>query len=67
MTGVDSTPGERNMNEYEVTFTNGESVEIEAWTPEAAGVIALEDAELEGRSGLSVVSVELLAARPLEL
>ena len=25
---------------------------IEAWTPEAAGVIALEDAELEGRSGL---------------
>jgi hypothetical protein len=55
------------MNEYEVTFTNGKIVEIEAWTPETAGVIALEEAELEGRSGLSVVSVELLAARPLEL
>ena len=55
------------MNEYEVTFTNGETVEIEAWTPEAAEVIAIEDAELEGRSGLSVAGVELLAARPLEL
>ena len=55
------------MNEYEVTFTNGETVEIEAWTPEAARVIAIEDAELEGRFGLTVASVELLAARPLEL
>jgi hypothetical protein len=55
------------MNEYEVTFTNGETVEIEAWTPEAAGVIVLEDAELEGRSGMVVASVTLLAARPLEL
>jgi hypothetical protein len=55
------------MNEYAVTFTNGETVEVEAWTPEAAGVIALEDAELEGRSGLSVASVELLTVRPLEL
>jgi len=55
------------MNEYEVTFTNGETVEIEAWTPEAAQVIALEDAEIEGRTDLSVASVELLAARELEL
>jgi hypothetical protein len=55
------------MNEYQVTFSNGEIKEIEAWTPEAAGVIALEDAELEGRSGLSVASVELLTARHLEL
>jgi len=55
------------VNEYEVTFTNGEAVEIEAWTPEAAGVIAIEDAELEGRSGLSVATVKLLTARPLEL
>jgi hypothetical protein len=55
------------MNEYEVTFTNGEVVEIEAWTPEAAEVIAVEDAELVGRSDLSVTSVELLAARTLEL
>ena len=55
------------MNEYAVTFTTGETVEIEAWTPEAAAVIAVEDAELEGRSGLSVASVTLLVARPLEL
>ncbi len=34
------------MNGYEVTFTNGKTMEIEAWTPEAAGVIALEDLEL---------------------
>jgi hypothetical protein len=55
------------MNEYEVTFTNGKTVEIEAWTPEAAGVIAVEDAELEGRTDLVVAGVELLAARSLEL
>jgi len=55
------------LNDYRVTFTNGETVEIEAWTPEAAQVIALEDAELEGRSDLSVANVELVQARPLEL
>ena len=54
------------MNEYEVTFSNGETVEIEAWTPEAARVIAIEDAELEGRSGLAVASVKLRTARHLE-
>lgn len=54
------------MNEYAVSFTNGETVEIEAWTPEAASVIALEDAELEGRSGLSVAGVALLKAHQLE-
>ena len=54
------------MDEYEVTFTNGEIVAIDAWTPEAAQVIAVEDAELEGRSGLSVASVKLLVAEPLE-
>ena len=55
------------MNEYEVTFTNGQTVEIEAWTPEAARVIALEDAELEGRMDLAVACVELLAAGQVEL
>jgi hypothetical protein len=55
------------MNEYEVTFTNGATVEIEAWTPEAAGVIALEDAELEGRMDLAVSCVELLVAGQVEL
>jgi hypothetical protein len=55
------------MNEYEVTFTNGETVEIEAWTPEAAQVIAIEDEELEGRTGLVVAGVELLTTRQIEL
>jgi hypothetical protein len=54
------------MNEYEVTLTNGEIMEIEAWTPEAAEVIALEDAELEGRTGLAVAGVALLAGGQIE-
>ena len=61
------SPGGHKVNEYRITFTNGEVVEIEAWTPEAASVIAIEDAELEGRSGLSVAGVELLKARQIEL
>ena len=54
------------MNDYQVTYSNGVVVEIEAWTPEAAEVIAEEDAELQGWSGLSVVSVELLTSQPVE-
>jgi len=54
------------MNEFEVTFTNGETVEIEAWTPETARVIAIDDAELEGRSDLAVAGVKLLTARCIE-
>jgi hypothetical protein len=46
------------MNEYRVTFVNGQVVEIEAWTPEIAWAIAEEEA------GQSVVSVELLALQP---
>jgi len=45
------------MNEYQVTFANGEVVEVEAWTPEIAQTIAEEEA---GGDGKSVVSVELL-------
>jgi hypothetical protein len=45
------------MNEYQVTFANGEMVEVEAWTPEIAQTIAEEEAGLDGPS---VVSVELL-------
>ncbi len=45
------------MNEYRVTFADGDVVEVEAWTPEIAQVIAEEDADLDG----SVVSVELLS------
>ena len=54
------------MNEYQVTYTNGEVVEIEAWTPELAQAIAEEDAEQDGRPSLSVVSVELLASQQTE-
>jgi len=50
------------MNEYQVTYINGEVVEIEAWTPEIAQAIAEEDANLDGRP-LSVVSVELLTVQ----
>jgi hypothetical protein len=54
------------MNDYEVTFSNGVVVEIEAWDADVAAVIAEEDAELEGWSGLSVVSVKLLTSHPVE-
>jgi hypothetical protein len=47
------------MGEYEVTYVNGEVVEVEAWTPTIAQAIAEEDADLSGRP-LSVVSVKLL-------
>jgi hypothetical protein len=53
------------MNEYRVTFVNGDVVEIEAWTPELAQAIAEEEADLNGRP-LSVVSVELLRLQPTE-
>ena len=36
------------MNEYQVTFTTGEVVEVEAWTPEIARAIAEEEAGLDG-------------------
>jgi hypothetical protein len=49
------------MNEYQVTFTTGEVVEVEAWTPEIAQVIAEEEANMDGQS---VVSVELLTLQP---
>jgi len=55
------------MNEYQVTFSNGDVVEIEAWTPEAARAIAEEDVEENGWSGMEVMSVELLVARKIEL
>lgn len=47
------------MGEYEVTYVNGDVVEIEAWTPIIAQTIAEEDADLNGQP-LSVVSVRLL-------
>jgi len=55
------------MNEYRVTYANGNVVEIEAWTPETARIIAEEEAEDDGWSGMTVVSVELVTAQQIEL
>lgn len=55
------------MNEYEVTFTNGEVVVVAAWTPEAAQAVAEEDADLYGCGGLSAVGVMLLDSPALEV
>lgn len=49
------------MNQYQVTYINGEVVEVEAWTAELAQAIAEEE-----RDGLSVVSVELMASQEAE-
>jgi hypothetical protein len=53
------------MNNYQVRFADGEMVEVEAWMPEIARVIAEEEADLNGRP-VSVVSVELLGLPPTE-
>ena len=54
------------MNTYQVTYTNGEVVEMEAWTQEIAYAIAEEEAEVAGGNGLAVVGVELLTSQPVE-
>ncbi len=54
------------MNDYEVTFANGEVVVITAWTPEAAVAIAEEEADLYGCAGVSAVTVSLLASHGAE-
>jgi hypothetical protein len=51
------------MNEYQVTYSNGEVTVILAWTPEIAEVIAEEEAESHVSPGVSVVRVELLTAQ----
>ena len=43
------------MNNYQVTFANGEVAEIEAWTPEIARTIAEEEA---GQSVVSVLTLQ---------
>lgn len=45
------------MNEYRVAFADGAVVEVEAWTPVIAQVIAEEEADV---GGPAIVSVELL-------
>ena len=54
------------MNEYEVTFTNGEVVVVAARTPEVAQAVAEEDANFYGCRGLSAVSVTLVASAAME-
>ena len=54
------------MNDYEVTYANGEVAIVTAWTPEAALVIAEEDGDIYGCAGLSAVAVNLLVAHPAE-
>ena len=46
------------MNEYQVTFANGQVVEVEAWTPEIAQAIAEEEAGLDGQSIVSVLALQ---------
>ena len=62
LSGPDHSPQQQTMNEYQVTFANGEVVEVEAWTPDIARVIAEEEADLDGQS----IGVELLALQPTE-
>ena len=59
------TTENRTLNEYVVKFDNGETVEIEAWTPELASGIAEEEADMDGRPQ-SVVSVMLSASQRSE-
>jgi hypothetical protein len=54
------------MNDYEVTYANGEVAIIMAWTPEAALAIAEEEGELYGCVGVSPVSVYLLTPHATE-
>ena len=54
------------MNDYEVTFANGEVAVITAWTPEAALAIAEEDGDLYGCAGISAVTVNLTASHTTE-
>ncbi|MGO9109503.1 MAG: hypothetical protein ACLP9L_09735 [Thermoguttaceae bacterium] len=54
------------MNDYEVTYANGEVAVITAWTPEAAIAIAEEDGNLYGCAGISAVAVSLLASHTAE-
>jgi hypothetical protein len=62
----DQLPWENQvMNEYEVTFINGEVLEVEAWTPTIAQAIAEEEADLNGHP-LAVVSVKFLRLQSAE-
>jgi hypothetical protein len=54
------------MNDYEVTYANGEVAVITAWTPEAALAIAEEEGDLYGCTGISAVTASLLESHPAE-
>ena len=55
------------MNDYEVTYANGEVAIITAWTPEAAIAIAEEEGDLYGCAGIAAVAATLLASHPTEV
>lgn len=54
------------MNDYEVTYANGDVAVVTAWTPEAALAIAEEDGELYGCAGVEAVAVNLLDSHAAE-
>jgi hypothetical protein len=54
------------MNDYEVTYANGDVAVVTAWTPEAALAIAEEDGELYGCAGMEAVAVSLLDSHAAE-
>ena len=55
------------MNDYEVTYANGEVAVVTAWTPEAALTIAEEDGDLYGCAGIPAVSVTLLVSHAADV
>jgi hypothetical protein len=54
------------MNDFEVTYANGEVAIVTAWTPEAALAIAEEEGELYGCPGVEAVTVSRLDSHAAE-
>ena len=48
---------ETKMNEYQVTFADGQVVEVEAWSPVIARAIAEEETEQDEASIVSVQQI----------
>jgi hypothetical protein len=58
--------GRNRMDDYRVTYSNGETAIISAWTPELAQAVAEEEAEERGFAGSAVVCVELLEPQEVQ-
>lgn len=54
------------MDDYRVTYSNGETAIISAWTPELAQAVAEEEADERGFPGSAVVCVELLEPQEVQ-